>query len=313
MKTSGRCTLVIRTILIAAAFATLAFRFPFDTRPAPLSMPLVPEMRQGEAEVRSLAAAWPDRIAEIALRDGDWMLRIDGTWFAWTHGRLMPEAERGEWQDFAPLAFYDYPRGLPALPSFDAEAAGRLRARVAAGQKHPPRRNETFLGLLLHAPNRAATESRLVRTEISGFSVTVHERLRAPLERVSRELDSLKRADPRVSAYMRQLAEMNGYNYRFVEGTRSRSLHSYGTAIDLIPKRAFGHSYWLWAMGTVPDWWTIPYEDRWMPPLTVVRAFERQGFVWGGKWLFFDTMHFEYRPEIVLMRSSTGLREQEEL
>jgi hypothetical protein len=20
--------------------------------------------------------------------------------------------------------------------------------------------------------------------------------------------------------------------------------------------------------------------------------------VWGGKWLFFDTMHFEYRPEI---------------
>jgi hypothetical protein len=38
-----------------------------------------------------------------------------------------------------------------------------------------------------------------------------------------------------------------------------------------------------------------------MIPLPVVQAFERQGFVWGGKWLFFDTMHFEYRPEILLL------------
>jgi hypothetical protein len=38
-----------------------------------------------------------------------------------------------------------------------------------------------------------------------------------------------------------------------------------------------------------------------MPPAAVIGAFEKQGFVWGGKWLFFDTMHFEYRPEILLM------------
>jgi hypothetical protein len=25
------------------------------------------------------------------------------------------------------------------------------------------------------------------------------------------------------------------------------------------------------------------------------------GFIWGGKWLFFDTMHFEYRPEILIL------------
>jgi predicted nuclease of restriction endonuclease-like (RecB) superfamily len=73
MKTPGSCTAAIRTILIAAAFATLAFRFPFDTRPAPLSMPLVPEMRQGEAEVRSLAAAWPDRaVVQESLAQISW-------------------------------------------------------------------------------------------------------------------------------------------------------------------------------------------------------------------------------------------------
>ena len=93
---------------------------------------------------------------------------------------------------------------------------------------------------------------------------------------------------------------MNGYNYRFVEGTRSRSLHSYGLAVDLIP-RSYGRlqTYWLWALNRTSTWWTIPYDQRWMVPQPVVEAFERQGFVWGGKWLFFDTMHFEYRPDLV--------------
>jgi hypothetical protein len=28
-----------------------------------------------------------------------------------------------------------------------------------------------------------------------------------------------------------------------------------------------------------------------------VEIFERHGFIWGGKWYHYDTMHFEYRPE----------------
>jgi hypothetical protein len=27
--------------------------------------------------------------------------------------------------------------------------------------------------------------------------------------------------------------------------------------------------------------------------------------VWGGKWMLFDTIHFEYRPEILIL---SGLR-----
>ena len=38
-----------------------------------------------------------------------------------------------------------------------------------------------------------------------------------------------------------------------------------------------------------------------MPPQPVIDAFERNGFVWGGKWLFFDPLHFEYRPETLLL------------
>jgi hypothetical protein len=29
-------------------------------------------------------------------------------------------------------------------------------------------------------------------------------------------------------------------------------------------------------------------------------VFEKHGFIWGGKWYHYDTMHFEYRPELLL-------------
>jgi hypothetical protein len=34
----------------------------------------------------------------------------------------------------------------------------------------------------------------------------------------------------------------------------------------------------------------------------VVEIFERHGFVWGGRWSWFDTMHFEFRPELLCAR-----------
>ncbi len=264
-------------------------------------MPAVAEASTGEREVQFLAAAWPDRIAETAPRGSDWMLRIGDDWFAWAHGRLMPEADRERWEDFAALPFYPYPLDLPPLPELDEQTASRLRQRLRDNELNPPRRNEAFLAALLEAPNRTETEARLISVNVAGFAVTVHERLRGPLGLVGKELMSLRLVDPSVEAFLRGIREMNGYNYRFVEGTRSRSLHSYGLAIDLIPKSYSGkNAYWMWALAGTPDWWTIPYAKRWMLPLPVVQAFERQGFVWGGKWLYFDTMHFEYRPEILL-------------
>jgi hypothetical protein len=34
-------------------------------------------------------------------------------------------------------------------------------------------------------------------------------------------------------------------------------------------------------------------------PREIVDAFERHGFIWGGRWYHYDTMHFEYRPELL--------------
>ena len=299
---------VVRTLLLTALMLLVLG--------SPLSRKLVDaapftagaEEGLGEQEVQSLAAAWPDRISETSFRGSEWMLRIGDDWFAWAHGRLLPEEQRSRWKDFAAMPFYRYPLGMPPLPVLDEQTASRIRQRVRDNQKNPPRRSEAFLAALLRAATRTETESRLIALEVAGFTVTVHSRLQEPLSLVGRELQALRRADPSVNAFFKGLREMNGYNFRYVDGTRSRSLHSYGLAVDFIPKSYQGrNAYWMWAMNGTPDWWTIPYAKRWMPPLPVVEVFERQGFVWGGKWLFFDTMHFEYRPEILrLARHKAG-------
>ena len=293
--------------VVIAVFLALLLVFSAPGSPlaglvqSPSAGPAEPAL-PGEAEVRALAGTWPNRVAETAIRDGEWMLRVDDTWFAWANGRLLPEAERGRWEEFVSLSFYRYPLELPPLAPVDEATAARLRERVRENERNPPRRNDAFLGLLLRAGDRAETERRVVKIEVAGFTVSVHEDIAGPLALVSDELRALKAADPEVKAFLRSLAEMNGYNYRFVDGTRTRSYHSYGLAVDLIPRSYGGrHPYWRWAMRKEPDWWAVPYERRWMVPMPVVEAFERHGFVWGGKWLFFDTMHFEYRPEVLLL------------
>jgi hypothetical protein len=44
-------------------------------------------------------------------------------------------------------------------------------------------------------------------------------------------------------------------------------------------------------------WGKGGYRNR--MPMEIVEIFEKHGFIWGGKWGHFDTMHFEYRPELL--------------
>ena len=64
-------------------------------------------------------------------------------------------------------------------------------------------------------------------------------------------------------------------------------MHAWGAAIDLNTKFA---DYWLWNP-------KVAYRNR--IPIEIVEIFEKHGFIWGGKWGHFDTMHFEYRPELL--------------
>jgi D-alanyl-D-alanine carboxypeptidase len=82
------------------------------------------------------------------------------------------------------------------------------------------------------------------------------------------------------------------YNCRPIAGTDRMSMHAYGASIDLNTKFA---NYWRWSKpGKDGKYaWTNQL------PQEIVEVFERHGFIWGGRWYHYDTMHFEYRPELL--------------
>jgi hypothetical protein len=105
------------------------------------------------------------------------------------------------------------------------------------------------------------------------------------LEAVIAELEAL---GPEFTKYL--LPPGGTFNYRPIAATNRLSPHSFGTAIDIAVN--FSH-YWLWeAKGAAEYKNSIPYQ--------IIAIFEKHGFIWGGKWYHFDTMHFEYRPELLL-------------
>lgn len=83
------------------------------------------------------------------------------------------------------------------------------------------------------------------------------------------------------------------FYWRNVRGAKRLSAHSYGMAIDIGVDYS---DYWLWKNKGAGELKKITYYNR--IPMKIVEIFEKYGFVWGGRWYHFDTMHFEYRPEL---------------
>lgn len=116
----------------------------------------------------------------------------------------------------------------------------------------------------------------------------IHKRLQA----VSNELD--KRPD--LLKYVRNPG--GGFNWRSIRGTDRRSAHSFGIAVDINIRYA---DYWLWDRQM-----SRPHKYKNRYPLEIVEIFEKHGFIWGGKWYYYDTMHFEYRPEMLVELGDTN-------
>ena len=82
---------------------------------------------------------------------------------------------------------------------------------------------------------------------------------------------------------------------RDIAGTKRPSTHRWGTAIDLAADKA---NYWRWTSKNPPEEGSADITYRNSIPVEIVSIFERHGFIWGGRWYHYDTMHFEYRPEL---------------
>jgi len=107
------------------------------------------------------------------------------------------------------------------------------------------------------------------------------------LKQVSGELDALPN---RFMPYLIPTAGV--FNCRMIAGTDRASMHAFGAAIDLNTTHAH---YWRNAPPDAAG--KLAYRNE--IPFEIVDIFERHGFIWGGKWYHYDTMHFEYRPELL--------------
>jgi len=131
----------------------------------------------------------------------------------------------------------------------------------------------------------------------------------------------VNRVDSRMASVIRELSDFSAefseyfsgaggtYTSKLVAGTNRRSAHNFGIAIDI---GIAVSNYWLWdfkhAKGLTRDQEHVVenaigladvprFRNR--IPLEIIAVFEDHGFIWGGHWLHYDTMHFEYRPELL--------------
>ncbi len=106
--------------------------------------------------------------------------------------------------------------------------------------------------------------------------------------------DELEKLPPALLPYVQQVA--GTFTWRVIKGTNRLSTHSFGITIDI--NTSFSN-YWQWDNKTTDESVKIPnYINK--IPWEIVAIFEKHGFIWGGKWYHYDTMHFEYRPELLV-------------
>lgn len=224
----------------------------------------------------SLVAAYP-----LALAGHD------AKTLRWRDGTMMPVSDGVENKPFAELLRHasiidqfriPYPRGpIEQPPAVDADP-GRFRNTAFFSKMYGDcRRSEVspHLASLTWLPKTWGKSIRI--SSVNGVD--------AQLRAVSVEIDALPEKIKRAAYPI-----AGTYNCRTVADTGQPSPHGYGIAIDL--NAAFS-DYWYWR----PHGGPIVYRNR--MPEQIVAIFEKHGFIWGGKWYHFDTMHFEFRPELL--------------
>ena len=226
----------------------------------------------------ALVAAYPEHLIshngkEITWRDGSKMAVSDGRTDK-SFSELLNEPDIDDMFAFA----YRAGSSPSAPPRF--HDPGRIRYEPFFTKMYGDCRTS-------NGPPRQASVPWLKSKRGGVVRITTVNDVHEALAAVSAELDKLP------NKFVRFLKPNSGtYNCRKIAGTKRLSVHAFAAAIDINVR--FAH-YWKWTKpgsnGT--------YRWRNQIPQEIVEIFERHGFIWGGRWYHYDTMHFEYRPELL--------------
>jgi hypothetical protein len=273
---------------------------------------------QAEDMAKLFAAAYEGRLGAAVFQDGDWTLEMDGVRWYYAHGKLLPQEDAAQAEDFRPQFLYRYSPEPPASPD-EANLWRDTANRIISGRESldsyrayrpvlkPGAARSAFFETLWQARDRTEAFSHQKWIDFLGRRVQIHEYIAAPLNRVDERIQELAKNDPEIPGWLDNLASVTGWNWRNIAGSENRSFHAYGAAVDLLMKTQRGmETYWQWTAAKGIDWRAVPADKRQNPPVAVIRAFEEQGFIWGGRWARYDTMHFEYHPELLILGTGRG-------
>jgi hypothetical protein len=207
------------------------------------------------------------------LREGKWFgVLADGTAIPYDDGRKKSPEERLQDPDIKDVFAQRYRKGAIAAVSREDEDPGRARLE------------KVFLATY----GKSERQVDVIEVLLLGQSLRVHRKVAPAFQRVFARLAKSVEKDPALRPFLTRLG--GTFTWRMIAGTNRPSPHSFGVSIDL--NVALSH-YWRWQSPPSPIRWTNKI------PQVIVDAFEAEGFIWGGRWYHYDTMHFEYRPELL--------------
>lgn len=232
------------------------------------------------ADLARLVAAYPDFLERT---DGNMLVWKDGTRMTIDDGRGTKDHETLlATADIKDMFFFPYPLGRTSGPPGRNADPGRARNAAFFNKMYGDCQAGGVANALVDVVWLPKKWGKKVKaTRVNGVA--------SKLAAVSAELDALP------AAFDQFLFPSAGtFVCRPIAGTTRVSAHGHGIAIDIATKPAH---YWRWSGGTAGG--PIAYRNT-IPP-EIVEIFERHGFIWGGKWYHYDTMHFEYRPELIVV------------
>jgi hypothetical protein len=263
-------------IVWAALCMTLASLFLAAKSQAQGSVSSNTQSAGNDAAAR-LIAAYPDHLLKrdsntLIWRDGTRMTIDDGT-ASKSHTQWL------EQPDIKDMLRQTYPtRKSAKAPEVNSDP-GRARNKAFFNKIYGDcTKGEVVKHLvdIVWLPKSAPTKLKI--SSISG----VDKKLAA----ISAELDEL---GPKYISFLSPPA--GTYNCRPIAGSQRLSAHGYGIAIDIAVRPSH---YWQWQKTSSAQ----PLKWQNQIPIEIVHIFEKHGFIWGGRWHHYDTMHFEYRPEL---------------
>jgi peptidoglycan L-alanyl-D-glutamate endopeptidase CwlK len=234
---------------------------------------------QVQAYARKLLKAYPDCIAGIK---DNYVVFKNGTRLLFDDGKSKTLTELYAHPDIEDQLKAVYVKGKTANPA-ELDDPGRIR-------------NDSFFKTMYGA-TPAAVQQNL--TTITWLPKTARQSLKVSrINGVDKQLqaisDELEQLPAHLLPYVQQVA--GTFTWRVIKGTNRLSTHSFGITMDINTSYS---NYWQWDNKTTDEQKKIPhYINR--IPFEIVAIFEKHGFIWGGKWYHYDTMHFEYRPELLV-------------